>query len=191
MTHRLRAIAAAGVLTIAALAAAPAVLAGDPCFHGYTIPASTTADTSRVAMEECAFLPTNVRAAPGTTISFTNGSASVHLLTGANQEWGDREKEIPPGASVTMTFDKPGVYAFSCALHRGMSGAVIVGDPGAAVGATGAGSASAGDSGAGDTGMAGTIAVGGLAALAALGWAVAILQRRRTDQVKPEHAPAR
>jgi plastocyanin len=175
MTRRIRALASASFLTLAGLAAAPAVLAGDPCYHGYTIPASTTEVASLVRMEPCAFVPTNVRVEPGATLTFTNTSEDVHLLTGANQAWGDREKQILPGESMTMTFDKPGVYAFSCALHRGMSGAVIVG------GADGdiAAAAPMSSTTVSDPGLIVPVAIVGLAGLAALGWAAALLQRRR------------
>ena len=127
----------------AALALAPAVAAGDPCYHGYSIPPASSAATSTVRMEQCAFLPTNAQVAPGATVTFVNDSYETHLLTGANQAWGDRDKEIAPGASVTARFDEAGVYAFSCALHRGMTGAVIVGDvpAAAAAAATNRGSA--------------------------------------------------
>ena len=188
MTRRLRTVAGAaplaGLLAVASLAAAPAVLAGDPCYHGYTIPAATTASTSAVKMEACAFVPTNVRVATGATVTFTNGSYEPHLLTGANQAWGDREKEIAPGASLSVTFDKPGVYAFSCSLHRGMSGAVIVGgaeqEAGvAAAGAAGEDGGGATSGGGTDTGLIASISIAGLAALAAIGWAAALLQRRR------------
>ena len=105
MTRRIRAFAGAAVLSVAvlalALAVAPAALAGDPCFHGYTIPASTTVAGTAVGMEPCAFVPTNVQVEPGATVTFTNTSGEVHLLTGANQAWGDREKEIRPGESVS------------------------------------------------------------------------------------------
>ena len=186
MTRRLRAfVGAASLSTLAAaaaLAAAPAALAGDPCYHGYTIPASTTVSTSSVNMEPCAFVPTNVRVAPGTTVTFKNGSQEVHLLTGANQAWGDREKELAPGASLSVTFDTPGVYAFSCALHRGMSGAVIV-EEGEAVAAA----APVSDTGSGDgtaagllgTGMATTLAIVALAMVALAGWGTVVAQRRR------------
>ena len=186
MTRRLRALAGAALLTIGGLAAAPAVLAGDPCFHGYAIPASTTASVGVVRMEPCAFVPTNVRTTPGTTLTFTNTSQEVHLLTGANQAWGDREKEIAPGASLTVRFDKPGVYAFSCALHRGMSGAVIVegSDQAAAAPVSSSGS---GGSGAG---LVGPIAVAGLALLAAIGWAAALVQRRRFVAAETSRATA-
>jgi plastocyanin len=166
--------------------AAPAVLAGDPCFHGYSIPPSTTAAGSVVEMEPCAFLPTNLEVDPGATVTFSNVSADVHLLTGANQEWGDREREIAPGASVSVTFDRPGVYAFSCALHRGMSGSVIVGGADQAAGAAPAAETAAGA----QAGWLPALAISGLAAIAIVGWAVALLQRRRGDAVRREQAPA-
>ena len=175
MTRRLRALSATTILAVAALAAladAPAVLAGDPCFHGYTIPATTTETASAVRMEPCAFVPTNVRVAAGATLTFTNTSGDDHLLTGANQAWGDREKKVLPGESVSVTFEQPGVYAFSCALHAGMSGAVIVGDGGGAPAAAPVSSSSG-------EGLLVPIAILGLAGLAALGWAAALFQRRR------------
>jgi hypothetical protein len=147
-------------------------------------------------MEPCAFVPTNVTVATGATVTFTNTSGEVHLLTGANQAWGDREREIRPGERVSTTFDSPGVYAFSCALHRGMSGAVLVGDAGdnAAAGLTapgvGGGSASDSASSGASAGPATTLAFLSLTALAVLGWAVAFAQRRRVRISEAERARA-
>ena len=189
MTRRLRALIGASILaigTLAALAAAPAALAGDPCFHGYSIPPSTTEAGSEVRMEPCAFVPTNIRVAAGATVTFTNTSGEVHLLTGANQAWGDREKEVKPGETVSVTFDKPGVYAFSCALHRGMSGAVIVGDGEGAAAAAPAASTGSG----GDNALLMPLAIVALAGLAALGWAAALLQRRRPVAPTTPRVPA-
>ena len=176
MTRRIRALAGAALITVAALATAPSVLAGDPCFHGYSIPPSTTVAGTEVGMKPCAFVPTNVEVETGATVTFTNTSGEAHLLTGANQAWGDREKEIRPGESVSVTFDAAGVYAFSCAIHRGMSGAVIVGGGGGEAAAA----APTSSTGSGSTSSAlVAVAIAGLSALAALGWAAALLQRRR------------
>jgi plastocyanin len=169
-------LVAAGLAT---LGTAPPVLAGDPCFHGYSIPPATTAASTAVDMEPCAFVPTNVSVPTGATVTFTNTSGDVHLLTGANQAWGDKETEIRPGASVSVTFDESGVYAFSCALHRGMSGAVIVGDADAA--AAGTADPASGTTMGMDNGTLVTLALTGLAGLAAVGWVVALTQRRRVD----------
>jgi plastocyanin len=160
-------------VVLLSLAVAPTVLAGDPCYHGYTIPPTTTAATDTVRMDPCAFLPTNAKVAPGTTVTFTNTSSEAHLLFGANAAWGDRDAEIPAGKSVTVTFDKPGVYAFACALHRGMSGAVIVGDVGDPVDAAGAARTGSGSSGPGGL-ESGTIAMLALGGIAVAGWALAL-----------------
>jgi plastocyanin len=157
----------------AAFVLAPSVAAGDPCYHGYTIPPATSAETSTVRLDPCAFLPTNAHVASGSTVTFTNGSGQAHLLTGANAAWGDRDKEIPDGASVTVTFDKPGIYPYSCALHRGMSGAIVVdGVSGSDARAAASTTPPPGD------GPLAALAIAGFAVLAAAGWAVALLQRR-------------
>ena len=84
----------------------------------------------------------------------------LHLITGANQAWGSRDEELKPDQTVSYRFDKPGIYAYACALHRGMSGAVVVGDLTAALsaGATTGGPTTAGGdtagSGAGSPGIA-------------------------------------
>ena len=83
----------------------------------------------------CAFGPTVAQVAVGAKVTFVNGPEFAHLVTGANQAWGSRDAEIQPGGTVSYTFDKAGVYPYACALHRGMSGAIIVGDAVAAAAA--------------------------------------------------------
>jgi plastocyanin len=157
------------------LALAPAAAAGDPCYHGYTIPPTTSEATSTVQLDPCAFLPTSARVAPGTAVAFVNRSGEAHLITGANGAWGDRDRPLAPGASVTVRFDEPGVYPYTCALHRGMTGAVVVGDPGAdAVAAAATSSPSPG----GMSPQAG-LAMLALAGVALAGWTAALTQRRR------------
>jgi plastocyanin len=157
-----------------ALALAPAAAAGDPCYHGYTIPPTTSEATSTVQLDPCAFLPTSARVAPGTTVSFVNRSGEEHLITGANAAWGDRDQPLAPGASVAVRFDEPGVYPYTCALHRGMTGAVVVGDPGAD--AVGAATTTGQQPGA--IGPQMLLFVIALAGLAIAGWTVALAQRR-------------
>lgn len=173
MSRHVRILLLSAGLLGGSLVLAPVVAAGDPCYHGYSIPPATTEATSTVTMEPCAFLPTNAEVATGSTVTFVNGSGEPHLLTGANQAWGDRDAEIAPGQRVSVNFDKPGVYAFSCAVHRGMSGSIIVGD-GSAAAATVAST----ESGPGG-GLAGIwpVLLVGLAALALAGWGAAIAQR--------------
>jgi plastocyanin len=114
------------------LAAPSTVVAGDPCYHGFEIPERTTADTTEIKLMPCAFGPTVAHVPVGATVSWVNGPDWTHLVTGANQEWGSRDVEIAPNASVSYTFTKAGIYPYACALHRGMSGTIVVGDAPAA-----------------------------------------------------------
>ena len=65
MIRRLRTLLAITGLIGLSLAFAPAVAAGDPCCHGYVIPAPTSAETSTVRLEPCAFVP--IMSWPSTT----------------------------------------------------------------------------------------------------------------------------
>src|SRR3954451_23300361 len=128
MRRRLAAILSTLGLLAAGLVAAPAALAGDPCYHDFDLPARTEGTDAQVKLLPCAFAPTITRVPVGTTVEFFAGPDFVHLITGANQEWGDRDAEIQPGTSVSYKFDKPGIFPFASALHRGMSGAIVVGN---------------------------------------------------------------
>ncbi|MCI0346765.1 MAG: hypothetical protein L0221_15185 [Chloroflexi bacterium] len=176
MLRRLRSVLALAGLIGLALTIAPGVEAGDPCYHGYTVPPVTSAATSTVNLEPCAMVPTTALVAPGTTVTFTNVSPDVHLVVGANGTWGDRDREIAAGASVTVRFAEPGIYPYSCALHRGMTGVIVV------RGADTTDAVAASDTAAAETAatdQATILAITGFAGLALVGWGVALVQRRR------------
>ena len=195
------------------LEAAPLTSAGDPCYHGFSMPEDTIGSDAQVKLMPCAFAPTVTSVGVGTTVTFFNGPDFTHLITGANQSWGSRDVELAPGKTASYKFDKAGVYPYACALHRGMSGVIIVGDAAtAAAAAKGAVSAvdpnGFGTGGSGGTSTTSTtsatptssaqddstlrvVAVAGLSALAgALAGAavVAIAVRRRPATRKDELA---
>lgn len=131
MTRRI--LLAARLLAIPALLAfgsfgAPAVSAGNPCFHDFTMPPATTEAGTEVKLLSCAFAPTVTQVAVGAKVTFFNGPDFTHLITGANQEWGSPDVELQPGQTISYTFDTAGIYPFACILHPGMSGAIVVGD---------------------------------------------------------------
>ena len=142
----LRSLVAAGLLLIP-VAAAPFALAGNPCYHGFDVPEVTVGPGSDVKLMPCAFDPTITVIQPGETVTFRNSELDVHLVTGANAEWGDRDIQIKPNQSVAYTFEKPGVYPYACTLHPGMSGAIVVGDGGPALAAAFAAATAGGDGG--------------------------------------------
>jgi plastocyanin len=143
-------LAATSSLAILWLIAAPTASAGDPCYHDFSMPTTSTQAATEIKLMPCAFAPTIANVPVGSKVTFFNGPDFVHLVTGANQSWGSRDVEIQPGGKVSYTFDREGVYPYACALHRGMSGAIIVGN---AVATSGGGGAAAG-TGAQTTGTA-------------------------------------
>ena len=142
MRRRLASLLGLGAVLSASilwLIAAPVVSAGDPCYHSFDMPKATTATATTISLEPCAFSPTLTNVPVGATLTFKNPGQFTHLITGANQEWGSRDAEVAPGKAVTYTFDTAGVFPYACALHRGMSGVIVVGGSealAAAVGST-------------------------------------------------------
>ena len=134
-------ILSALTLILGSFALAAPVAAGDPCYHDFDIPPRTESTDPQVKLLPCAFAPTVVRVAPGTTVEFFSGPYDVHLITGAGQEWGSRDDEIQPNSTVSYRFVRAGTYPYACALHRGMSGTIVVGDGIAAKAAAGSGPA--------------------------------------------------
>jgi plastocyanin len=131
----LLALAGAALLLLLAFIAAPTVAAGDPCYHGFDIPPRSEGAETQIKVAPCAFGPTVSHVAVGSKVTFFNGPDFTHLITGANAEWGSRDVELKPNQQVAFTFTKAGVYPYACALHRGMSGAIVVGDVAAAANA--------------------------------------------------------
>ena len=115
-------------LVLGSFGFATPVAAGDPCYHGFDLPPLTEGTDPQVKLLPCAFAPTVLRVAPGTTVEFFSGPYDVHLITGAGQLWGSRDVEVQPDSMVAYRFDRAGTYPYACALHRGMSGTIVVGN---------------------------------------------------------------
>jgi len=111
------------LLLLAGALVAPA-LAGGGCHDGAGAEASE-ASSSVVKIDGCAFVPTIDRVQVGAEITFLNSGMTPHDVTGTMGTWGSRLLE--PGETYRTRFARPGVYAFSCSLHPGMAGAVVVG----------------------------------------------------------------
>jgi len=104
------------------IAAAPAAHAGGGCHAG-----ATSGRGDAVALRALCFEPTTLYVEPGTTVTFTNDDATAHTVTGHAFEWGDATNLLQ-GGTVRATFATPGVYAYSCIIHPGMVGTIVVGD---------------------------------------------------------------
>ena len=187
MTRPIRALAVL-CLAFASIFVPATASAGDPCFHEMdNRPPTTSGVTSQIAIGDCVFAPTVSRVPVGTTVTWRNTSFQGHEVVGSNLTWGAHDKVLEMGDTIGWTFAAPGVYAYSCMIHPGMTGAIIVGDVASASTGGGVTESSAegsrigddGEGGAG-TGLVGPIAVGGsLLAIAGLGFLV--LRRRAAE----------
>lgn len=180
----------ASIALVAALAVIPpaAALAGGGC-HGDSVAVHSGADTNVVSMDACAFLPTIARVPLGAEVRFLNKSNVTHVVAGEPGEWG-QSRELTASRDFRRRFDRPGIYPYSCPLHPGMVGAIVVGEaattdvavpeptPAVALDVAAAPVAATEDAGFGP----GTLLVVGLAGIVAgFGLAGAIASRSRTS----------
>jgi plastocyanin len=131
-------------LLLVSLGVAP-VSAGGGC-HGEDGTVHTEGDSTVVRMGTCSFSPTVVHVPVGTAVRFLNTAVVNHLVVGEAQGWGTNS-ELVPGQELQRTFGQQGVFPYSCPLHPGMVGAVVVG--GADAGAVAPPAAVAPNAGAG------------------------------------------
>ena len=83
--------------------------------------------TDEVEMGNLCFYPTVARVEPGTKVTWRNGDLVPHMVIGAGGVWGSPD-ELAANGRTSFTFDEPGVFPYSCPIHAGMVGAVVVGD---------------------------------------------------------------
>lgn len=120
------------LLLVAALAA-PATQAGGGC-HMPDGSVYTEGDgTSVIRMDTCSFSPTIARVPVGTSVRFLNTSTIEHVVVGRASTF--ESHILSPGAEYSAKFAAAGTYPFSCPLHPGMVGAIVVGGDAAAAAA--------------------------------------------------------
>jgi plastocyanin len=83
------------------------------------------AAANQVLISNFAFAPTTLTVKVGTTVTWTNHDADAHTVTskGAGPM---RSAALNTGGSYSVTFNKPGTYAYYCQIHPFMTGSVTV-----------------------------------------------------------------
>jgi plastocyanin len=116
-------LSAAASLLLAMLLSVPAFAGGGGCYgQGVLEGTGNTVEMSRMC-----FSPVVLRVQPGETVTFVNRDGLDHMITGAAMAWGDFT-QLKAGESLRNRFVAPGIYPYTCKLHFGMSGAIVVGD---------------------------------------------------------------
>src|SRR5918999_5633531 len=122
MNGRMQRILLLASLFMAAWPATPAE-AGGGCHSAGPEFARATAGTA-VEMEGMCFLPGVLAVDPGATVRFTNSDEVAHVVVGTG--WGTTSP-IAWNETVEHRFPEAGTYPYSCYLHPGMNGAIVVG----------------------------------------------------------------
>jgi plastocyanin len=82
--------------------------------------------TKVVVIEGACFGPTITRVPVGTRVAWTNKDSFAHVVVGMGFHWGSNG-ELNQGDRFSTVFRAAGVYPYTCYLHPGMNGAVVVG----------------------------------------------------------------
>lgn len=98
--------------------------AGGFCQEGKVTEGSGTT----VTMGKNCFTPTVLRTDIGSEVTWVNKDPESHTVTGAGGGWGSGHKEAAPTTTMTFRFKEPGVYSYTCLIHPGMTGTVVVGN---------------------------------------------------------------
>jgi hypothetical protein len=83
--------------------------------------------TDTVGLSMNCFTPTIARIQAGDEVRFVNKDPVPHTVTGTHLTWGDT-MSLQQGDEVSYTFDDDGIYPYTCIVHPGMVGAIVVGD---------------------------------------------------------------
>jgi plastocyanin len=106
---------------------AVAALAVSAC-GGSDEPAASTAPQApaggaAVTIGDNSYTPASVKVAVGDKVTFENGGAIAHTVTGDGFDSGS----IAPGDSFELTAEKAGTLSYVCTFHPGMQGTIEVG----------------------------------------------------------------
>jgi plastocyanin len=83
-------------------------------------------DVVEVSIGKMKFEPQHVRIKPGTTVKWINHERRNNHSVLFEKEGYIESERMFPGESWQRTFDKPGIYPYTCGPHPEMSGVVEV-----------------------------------------------------------------
>lgn len=86
--------------------------------------ASTGQGPNEVWIEGMAFTPSTLSVTQGTTVTWTNKDGVTHNVTSSTALFSSGS--MSSGATFSYTFSAVGSYAYSCTIHPGMTGKVVV-----------------------------------------------------------------
>ena len=87
-------------------------------------PGGTPTATNAVTVGNNLFTPANIQVSPGTTVTWTwSPDAITHNVTFTD---GPKSGDQGANATYSRTFSAVGTFNYSCTIHPGMNGSVLV-----------------------------------------------------------------
>lgn len=86
--------------------------------------AALAAQTPTVTIDDFAYKPAILTVQAGTTVRFVNRDSEAHTVTGPRGVFDSGG--LDTAGVWTHRFDRPGRYAYFCALHPYMKGTIVV-----------------------------------------------------------------
>ena len=87
-------------------------------------------DVTTVTMNSSTFSPSDVTISVGESVRWVNGQAIAHTITPANPQqagvWAAQNVPATTGFAFQARMNTAGTFNYSCTLHAGMTGRVIV-----------------------------------------------------------------
>ena len=78
----------------------------------------------QVFMQNTAFNPQTITVSKNATVTWTNKDNMTHNVTSSTGLF--ESGNIPPGGTFSFQFPATGTYPYSCTIHAGMTGTVVV-----------------------------------------------------------------
>lgn len=117
-----RLIAALGALLAVLAVVAIPISGGESSGSGG---AGSGASGNAVDIKDFNFVPATLTVKAGTKVTWTNSDSAAHTAT-ADVDGGFDTDKLEKGAKGSVTFKKPGNYAYHCDFHAYMKGTVVV-----------------------------------------------------------------
>lgn len=118
---------ALSTLAAVLVAAIGLALAGGVGGGGGSAPAAGGAAemTTKVTVQDFNFEPPAIQVKAGSKVTFTNKDSAVHTATSEQEGLFDSD-DLEQGKPRSVSFDKPGTFAYFCVYHATMKGEVVV-----------------------------------------------------------------
>jgi plastocyanin len=83
--------------------------------------------TGTINIVNMLFTPSQITAAKGGTVTWTNNDSTTHtVVDDLSNIGGPNSGDIKPGDKYSFTFNKTGSFQYHCSIHPSMRGTIVV-----------------------------------------------------------------